>query len=134
MQVNATKLFALHIAPIPAGAWSMIRKSGNRFSDKIMLHQKKTRAQSIQLETIALWSTRKNAGERLFAGLHQRAVAAGALKKLEEAERAEGKEDGVEPKRVKHQIRTESVVDEQRTHAFEHVGRRQRTGHPRSAA
>jgi hypothetical protein len=33
---------------------SMMRKSGNRFSDKIMLGYRKTGAQSVQLETIAL--------------------------------------------------------------------------------
>jgi hypothetical protein len=34
--------------------WSMIRKSGNRLSDKIMLDKRKTGVQSVQLETIAL--------------------------------------------------------------------------------
>jgi hypothetical protein len=32
----------------------MIRKSGSRFSEKIMLHQKKIERQSIRSETIAL--------------------------------------------------------------------------------
>jgi hypothetical protein len=42
----------------------MIRKSGSRFSEKIMLYQKLER-QSIQSETIALWSGTSGLEERL---------------------------------------------------------------------
>src|ERR1700734_786243 len=65
----------------------------------------------------------------LFAGLDQRAVAAGALQQLEEAEHTSGKEHDVEPQRTEHQIGPERVLDQQRAHALENVGRRQRPRH-----
>src|SRR5579864_1992199 len=62
----------------------------------------------------------------LFAGLNQRTVTARALQQLEEAEYAGGEEYDVEHERIEHQVGPEGVLDQQRAHALEHVGRRQR--------
>ena len=55
---------------------------------------------------------------RLFASLgSEEALAAGGLQELEEAEDANGHEDGVQRERLEHEIGTEGMVDGPRAHA-----------------
>ena len=59
----------------------------------------------------------------LFAGLHQRAVPARALQKLEKAEYAAGKKHDVEQECIDHQVGPKNVLDQKRAHALENICR-----------
>ena len=61
----------------------------------------------------------------LLAGLHLRAMAPGALQKLEKSEHACGEEHRVQRQRIEHEVCPKGVMDQEFPHPFEDVGRRQ---------
>ena len=72
--------------------------------------------------------------DNLFPGLQQRAVPAGAFRAAAgRLPTATEEIDRVERQRLEHVVGAEHVIENQRPHALEHVGRRQRPGDPSAA-